>query len=91
MSAKDLLANPELFNKEVQRVFENVDSDKSGFINKSELGNALKTIAEVNFFDAPTDADIQAELSKFDTNKDGQLSQTEFAAFVKILLEREDI
>ncbi len=89
MSAKDLLANQELFNKEVQRVFADFDSDKSGFISKSELGSALRAIAEVNFFDVPSDADIQSELSKFDSNNDGQLSQTEFAGFVKILLERE--
>jgi Ca2+-binding EF-hand superfamily protein len=53
------------------------------------LGASLRAIAEVNFFDVPSDADIQAELSKFDSNHDGKLSRDEFAAFVKILIERE--
>ena len=89
MSAKELLANQELFNKEVARVFADYDSDNSGFISKNELGASLRAIAEVNFFDVPSDAEIQAQLSKFDSNHDGQLSRDEFAAFVKILLERE--
>jgi hypothetical protein len=86
MSAKELLANPELFNTEVQRVFAQFDSENSGFISISELGIALRSIANANGFFGPCDTDIQFQYGLLVYNK-ARVSQTEFSEMLKLQLE----
>lgn len=63
-----------------KKEFERLDSDKSGYLEKNELGIVLadwgKSITDVLHID--TTVDIEELLSKVDVNGDGKLSLMEF-------------
>ncbi len=60
-------------DKEIISIFEEVDRDKSGFIEKNELKDALIKIG-IN----PTLQEIDKFMSTFDKNKDEKISLDEF-------------
>ncbi len=83
---RKIVEDDQKLTAETAAVFADYDTDNSGFIDAKELGNALRTIAEVNFFDPPTEDQIQQKYKATDVNGDGKISREEFKAFVKQLL-----
>lgn len=65
---------------ELIRIFKSLDSDGSGFIDESELGQALASHGVV--IDSTA---LHAMLAAADENKDGKLSQAEFLHMCKAL------
>ena len=74
------IANDEVkFNGYMDKIFEKVDKDENGFIEKQELETLIKEIA-LKFkkdFEVPEDK-VQSVLEKIDTDGDGKISKEEF-------------
>ena len=68
-----------------KEIFNAYDTDKSGYIERSELAEVLKGLHFGLGIPAPTNEDIDKELKRLDTNKDGKVSKTEFRVLVKDL------
>jgi len=82
-----LLANQEAFTGFVQAVFNFFDTDKSGLIDRSELGNALRHIGNELKIGEPTEEEINQIFADLDTDRSGKIDSTEFATFVRRALE----
>ena len=67
----------------VDYYFISADTDKSGFIEKNEINKFLTKFAEEKSLDPPSNKEIEETLKKFDTNKDGKLSKSEFLFLIK--------
>ena len=67
----------------VDYYFSSADTDNSGFIEKKEINNFLTKFAEERSIDPPSNKEIEETLKKFDTNKDGKLSKSEFVFLIK--------
>mmetsp|Transcript_9630 Transcript_9630/g.9589 ORF Transcript_9630/g.9589 Transcript_9630/m.9589 type:complete len:143 (-) Transcript_9630:54-482(-) len=58
---------------EIDRVFKYFDKDSSGFIDLSELGNALRCLGLT-----PSNAQVEELMKKADANSDRKLGKCEF-------------
>lgn len=83
--AKRKILSEEVFGPLVDQTFSDADTDKSGYVEKSELAEVLKGLHFGLGIPAPTQDDIDKELKRLDTNKDGKISKTEFRVLVKDL------
>ena len=61
-------------NFSAERAFNAFDDDKNGFLDRSELKNAIATVNEK----LVTEKELDEIMSQFDTNSDGKLSLEEF-------------
>lgn len=85
MSDRTLLA----VEKRLRRAFEAFDKDGSGAISVDELKAVL--LADVPGGTPMVEADVEAMVSAFDTNGDGELQYEEFALLWAPLLEDEEV
>lgn len=83
--AKRKILSEEVFGPLVDQTFSDADTDKSGYVEKSELAEVLKGLHFGLGIPAPTQDDIDKELKRLDTNKDGKISKNEFRVLVKDL------
>ena len=67
-------------NSVYRQIFAQIDSDKSGSIDSSELGFAVTKMFPGATF---TDRNIKQMLKSADLNHDGQISYDEFSAIMK--------
>lgn len=90
MSYQDIKAkinDEKEFSKIVDLAFDAADKDKSGFVERNELKDVMtKAFQEFGAPSPPTEVDIDEELKKLDTNKDGKISKDEFKILVKDIL-----
>lgn len=75
---------PDELQREIQTLFEEVDVDKSRFIDKNELGQALMKVG-VN----PTLQELDEYIAKFDRDGDGKISYGEFLYIFQDKLKSE--
>ena len=68
--------------KELKNAFNTFDTDKSGNIERHELGTLLKRLTDAFDVEEPSDDDINEILKELDANGDGKISQTQFQALV---------
>lgn len=61
--------------KSLEKIFSQVDTDGSGLISNEEFKRAMKMISI-----GLTDIEIQKIMHRFDADKDGNISYTEFVA-----------
>jgi Ca2+-binding EF-hand superfamily protein len=83
----DILDDPVKLKEVVKAAFDGIDTDKSGFVEATELKNVMKIITQDNGVDPPTDADLQDAMEWLDKNGDGKLSLDELTQLVKDVLE----
>mmetsp|Transcript_98918 Transcript_98918/g.137414 ORF Transcript_98918/g.137414 Transcript_98918/m.137414 type:complete len:100 (+) Transcript_98918:89-388(+) len=89
---EDLLNDPEIIKGFVDEIFNEFDTDKSGFIECSEMDNMMKKLKSeitqdnIKLPDSLSGS-AQEVLKKFDTNQDGKLSREEMQALVKQVLQ----
>ncbi|PAA75584.1 hypothetical protein BOX15_Mlig023125g3 [Macrostomum lignano] len=62
--------------QQLTKLFEQIDKDKSGYLSLSELKEGCAKIGI-------TESEAQAVLSKMDVNQDGNVSVSEFLAYMK--------
>jgi len=82
---KKQILDEKIFGPMVEKSFNDADLDKSGFIEKKELGILLKSIHASLNIPPPSNDDIEKELKRLDTNSDRKVSMEEFRVLVKDL------
>eukprot|EP01016_Furgasonia_blochmanni_P051126 TRINITY_DN7_c0_g2_i3.p1 TRINITY_DN7_c0_g2~~TRINITY_DN7_c0_g2_i3.p1 ORF type:complete len:176 (-),score=49.56 TRINITY_DN7_c0_g2_i3:3-530(-) len=84
---KSLLNNPEELKKVAKQAFDQIDTDKSGNISKSELQLLMNNIAKSAGIAAPTPKEVDEAMKALDTNNDGTVSFDEFIVLVREVLK----
>ena len=83
---KDILNNPELLDKVAKLAFQQVDTDKSGFVTRDELAVLMTKIASDCKIATPSPAEVDNAMKAIDANGDGQISCDEFKVLVVAIL-----
>mmetsp|Transcript_18247 Transcript_18247/g.32741 ORF Transcript_18247/g.32741 Transcript_18247/m.32741 type:complete len:95 (-) Transcript_18247:2611-2895(-) len=68
-------------------VFDQVDTDGSGQVSKTELKAALKTFAEAAGLPLPSEEEVTKVLQALDADASGSLDKAEFQVLVRAALE----
>lgn len=89
MSKKEIKAqinDAKVFGPIVDSAFDSADKNKSGYIEKNELKAVFDEISVK--FSAPfaSEEEVDKQLKRLDTNKDGKISKKEFGVLVKEIL-----
>ena len=84
---QEILDNAERFAEVAKSVFDNVDTNGSGQIERNELKVAMGNIAAEARISPPSDADIDKIISEVDHDGNRTLSLSEFSKLVRGLLE----
>jgi len=72
------------YGQQMRQIFEHMDKDKDGFLNKEELRQSLIEIDKQNF----NEEDVEIFLAYADTNGDGKIDYGEYASkLLNLLLE----
>ena len=84
---KAILEDDEKLTKVTQKIFDEVDVDKSGAITRNEMKTALQMLAKEMEIAEPTDKDVNKAMVDFDADGSGVLSVEEFKAVVVEILK----
>ena len=87
MSIQDLLKDDEKLYEISGKVFDQIDTDNNSFINKQDLGKAMRLFAHEGGFKKPSEAEINQALNGLDTNLDGKVGKHDFKNYIKGMLE----
>ena len=82
-----ILKNEAKLNRVAKEIFDEVDTDHSGAIDRSEMRNAMKMFATEMGIAAPTESDVNKAMSEFDSDGSGKLNVDEFRAVVVEILK----
>lgn len=83
----ELLADEAKLTEVTKAVFEAVDTDGSGSIDRRELKNAMESVAREANIKAPSDADVDEVLTGLDADNSGTIDVTEFRALIVEVLK----
>ena len=85
---------PEQYFELMKGIFDQIDADKSGYIDREELSNFLKGFAESMDAPIPDENALKMTFKLLDENEDGQISFEEVSglldSIVKIILGEFD-
>ena len=83
----ELINNELTFDIVFEETFNAMDTNKNGFIEKSELYDMLADISKRAFkYDPPKKEEVEKITSQYDENKDGKLSKEEIKPYLKKLM-----
>ena len=85
-SGKKALKKKDLFLKISKAAFDDVDIDRSGKIDTSELGKVMIKIAKEMGTIPPSKEDIQEIFDNIDTDHSGEIDFNEFQTLIKNVL-----
>ena len=83
---KDILENDEKLSQVTKSVFDSVDTDGSGKIDKKELKTAMIEVSKAAEIPPPSDDQIQAAFNALDVDLSGDIDVVEFKVLVRQLL-----
>ena len=83
----NLLNNQERFEQVTKAVFDSVDTDGSGQVDRNELKNAMVNIANESKVALPTEEEITKLITALDTDGNGTLSVSEFSVLLRKVLQ----
>lgn len=86
-TVEEILADEEKLNAVTKAVFDQVDADGSGQIDKAELKAAMNQVAQEAEIPAPSEEDVEKALKELDTDMSGTIDVNEFKQLVKQLLQ----
>merc|ERR1711958_8230 len=78
---EELLTNKKLYKHFSDEAFDQLDADKSGFLEPSEIKQVLE-----QFGAAPSDENVKDVMKDLDTDNNGKIDQSEFAELFKKVL-----
>ena len=89
-SAKEIMKKKmmdnDIFVPLVEKTFEELDLNNSGFIEIEEFTPIIKDIHKTLHLPPPKMKEIKNELSKIDIDKDGKLSKNEYKELIQDLI-----
>jgi Ca2+-binding EF-hand superfamily protein len=85
---KALLNDSNRLRNLAKGAFDAVDSDRSGFIDETELFSIMAKVSKTINAPPPTKQQVNAILAETDTNSDGKVGFDEYLALVRKTLER---
>ena len=71
----------------MQQIFQEIDTDGSGFIEYKELDNFIKTLYQAMGQPQPTEKQIKQTFKLLDENKDGKISFQEISDMLESILK----
>lgn len=83
---RDKIKQGSMFGMMVESSFNKYDTDKSGYIEKSELMEVLKQMNKDLKRPEPTEKEVNAKLKELDINSDGKISKEEYEKLVKEMI-----
>jgi Ca2+-binding EF-hand superfamily protein len=86
-SIEELLADDAKLTEVTKAVFEAVDTDGSGAIDRRELKIAMESVAREAGIAAPSEADINEMLSGLDADHSGTIDVHEFKVLIVEVLK----
>lgn len=84
---KAILEDDVKLTEATKDVFDEVDVDHSGLIDKSELRKAMRHIARDAGMDPPTDQHVEKIFKELDIDESGTIDVNEFKVFVRQIIE----
>jgi hypothetical protein len=72
------------------RLFDRMDGDRNGILDAREMQAAVVAAKRQRASQTMMSADLQAQAARMDTNGDGKIARSEFAAFIPERLHRAD-
>ncbi len=87
----ELLSDEAAFEEVVKSVFESIDDDHSGSLEKSEITKFIETIySEMHIKKLPGKDSVEQVFKDIDTDKSNNITQAELGVFLKtIFLEQK--
>jgi Ca2+-binding EF-hand superfamily protein len=83
-----ILADPDALRAASDAVFDGIDTDGSGQIDKKELKEALSQVSRDLRLPVPSDEEVQETVAALDTDNSGTISKAEFLPLVRAILEK---
>ena len=83
---QEILADKEKLGELTKEVFDEVDTDHSGLIDKDELTEALNKVARDADLPLPTQSDVNGVLKALDQDGSGTISLEEFKVLIYEIL-----
>jgi Ca2+-binding EF-hand superfamily protein len=74
MQYQEVLDEEEKLNEVAWNLFQQYDTDKTGFLSLKQLRNFMRSVAEAFNMPKPSRREVKAALNDIDDNKDGKLS-----------------
>ena len=84
---RDILNDENKLNKVAKGAFDEVDTDRSGKIDKSELDKLIEIICKDMGAVPPSHEECMEVFNQLDIDKSGKIDFKEFKVFVKDILE----
>ena len=84
---KSLLENEEKINEIAKIAFDNVNTDKSGKIDKSQLEALMNQVFSDLSNELPTKKEIDEVFDYLDSNKKGSISFEDFKVLIKDIIK----
>ena len=81
-----ILNDPELLREVTEQVFEVIDKNRSGGLDKLELKQALRKVSGYFGLPDPSDADVEDAMDRLDSDRNGTLDIEEFQKLIEGLL-----
>mmetsp|Transcript_12382 Transcript_12382/g.12421 ORF Transcript_12382/g.12421 Transcript_12382/m.12421 type:complete len:92 (+) Transcript_12382:39-314(+) len=86
-SIEEILSDDVKLTEVTKAVFDQVDADQSGTIDKRELKNAMIQVAREANIQPPTDHAVDQALHALDADGSGTIDVNEFKVLIRQLLE----
>jgi Ca2+-binding EF-hand superfamily protein len=83
---QEILADKEKLGELTKEVFDEVDTDHSGLIDKNELTEALNKVARDADLPLPSQSDVNGVLKALDQDGSGTISLEEFKVLIYEIL-----
>ena len=84
---KQILNNEEILNKVVKEVFEKVNTDKSGEINKKQFEDMMNEISNDLGYELPPKNEVNDVFEYLDSKKQGTLSFDDFKVLIRDVIK----
>ena len=83
---KKKMLEERIFSPLVNKTFEELDLNHSGFLEIEEFTSIINDIYRTLNLPPPSKKYIKDELKRYDANKDGKLSKNEYSEFLQELI-----
>lgn len=84
---ESLLNSKESLAEVVDGLFEQNDTDNTGYIEKEEFVKIVNDLSESMQIPEPSESEVDEVIESLDQNNDGKFNKNEFTSFIELLLK----